>query len=586
MSVIDDTGLGGKPGPGSANLAAGAGANVAECLAGQRLILAQRPGRLDLLRWTAAWPLRHVHIRIHRNQPFEFVASVLGPFLAFAGLETDLQFGPYDDTLGGVGEPPVPKTDVEIIWLDFARYLGGQDAGAIAAWLAGRVRALRVGSRAPILIADAAVPDVQATQLNIMIRAALKEIPGAYVVDQAAVLRELGDAYVDERSVRFAGSSLSDAAAIETARRFGLAWIPGVVAPRLKAIVVDLDDTLYDGVLGEAGPAGLILSHDRAALQNRLIELADSGLLLAVLSRNELEDVVRLFDERPDFPIRLERFSAVEASWRPKAEGMAAVLRNLRIGADSVLFLDDNPGELAAVAQGVSGVRPLHAADAGLAVRGLRWYPGLAPLRTTREDSLRASDLASAEVRGAIQVMSSDPQAYLRSLGIRLGFARSPLDQVGRIHELLDKTNQFNTAFSRLSEAAVAALLADPEHVVVTVSLQDRLSDSGVVGLISVRLVRDELPLVEELAISCRALGRGVEDAIIAEALRAAVGEPPPDRIRFAFHSGARNGPAREWLSRLSGGVVEPPEVEVPWFRLEDARREVEPLLELVWREG
>lgn len=561
---------------------------VMERLAGQRLVLAERPGRLELLRWRAPWPLRPAGIRIHRNQPFEFVASVLGPFLAFAGLEPSVEFGPYDDALSRVGEPRLASADVELIWLDFARYLGHQEPEAIAVWLAGRVRSLRLASPAPILVADAVARGVAggdpARLLNTFLRDAVDEIPGVHVVDQAAVSRDLGDSYVDARSERFAGSALSDAAAIETARRFGLAWIPAVMTPQLKAIVLDLDDTIYDGVLGEVGPAELILSDERAALQSRLVGLADSGLLLAVLSRNEPEDVRRLFEARRDFPLRPDVFSAIEASWRPKAEGMVTIVDKLRIGPDSVLFLDDNPGELGAVVQRMPGIVPLHAADAGQALRGLTWYPGLARLRTSREDTLRAADIATGETRRELESKASDPLAYLRSLEIRLEFARSPVDQLSRIHELSAKTNQFNTGFLRLSETEVAARLADPAGVVVTVSLRDRLSDSGVIGLIVVR-VAGEVPIVDEVAISCRALGRGVEDAIVAEALRGAVGTPPPDRIRFAYRPGPRNGPAREWLGRLSGKIVEPPEVDVPWSRLEEAWRAVAPLAELVWRE-
>jgi FkbH-like protein len=206
-------------------------------------------------------------------------------------------------------------------------------------------------------------------------------------------------------------------------------------------------------------------------------------------------------------------------------------------------------------------------------------------MRTTREDALRAADVATIETRTALQATSSDPLAYLRSLGVRLLFARSPLDQLGRIHELSTKTNQFNTGFLRLSEADTATCLADPDEVLVTVALRDRLSDSGVIGLIVAR-IRPNPPVVEEVAISCRALGRGVEDAIVVEALRGALGTAPPDRIRFAYCSGPRNGPARDWLGRVSGGPVQPPEVEVPWSRLEEAGRVVAPLVELVWREA
>jgi FkbH-like protein len=560
-----------------------AASNCADLIEWQRIIFAARPRRLDLLRLRASWELRPIRIRVHRNQPFEFVASVLAPFLAFAGLAPDILIGPYDDALAGIAAPVEPGPDVEIVWLDFERYLDRHEPEDLAGWLAGRVSALRGTTTAPILVANAApAASDPARLLNERLVTALAGIAGVHVVDQAALAQELGDRYLDERGRAFAGSAMSDDAAIETARRFGLVWIPAVTAPRLKVLAVDLDGTLYDGVLAEDGSAALNLTDDRAALQRRLVELAGSGLLLAIVSHNEPEDVRRLFGERPDFPLRPEHFSMVVAGWRPKAEELRAIAERLRVATDSILFLDDNPGELVAACLEAPGIKPLDTADAARALRALRLYPGLAALRASREDQLRAADLATQEARSRLAVQS-DPQAYLRSLAVKLRFASSPREQQARIHELSNKTNQFNLCFLRLSEAGVAARLADPNSFIVTVALSDRLSDSGVVGLIAGCREPGALPLVDEVAISCRALGRGVEDAIVLEALRGAVGDPPPSGVRFRFRHGPRNQPARDWLEQLAATSVAEGEVEVPWPRIAEALGAVAPLLDLSW---
>jgi FkbH-like protein len=566
-------------------LPAGASGSIVERLAWQRPVFSERPRRLDLLRGRASWPLKPVRIRVHRNQPFEFVASVMAPFLAVAGLEPEFDLGPYDDALSDMGGLGGLAPDVEVVWLDFGRYEDRHDPAAMAGWLADRLLALRRASSAPILVAGAVGGEGWARPLNGGLEPALEGIAGCHLVDQAGVADDLGVAYLDERSRSFTGSSLSDTAAIETARRFGLAWIPAVLGPRLKAVVVDLDATIYDGVLGEDGPGGVVLTELRSAVQSRLVELADSGVLLAVLSKNEPGDVQRLFAERQDFPLRPERLSAVVGSWRPKSEGMVQILESLRIGPDSVLFVDDNPGELAAVACALPGINLLDAADAGRALLGLRWYPGLLALRMTPEGALRAADLAAIRIREAIATTSSDPEAYLLSLGVRLTFARSPVDQLARIHELSTKTNQFNTGFLRLSEVDVAARLNDPTAFLVTIALRDRLSDSGVIGLVVGHYAPGSPPIVEEVAISCRALGRGVEDLIVAEALRGALGSTQPDRIRFAFRQGPRNGPARTWLERLAGEPVSEPGVDVAWSRLADADGGALQRIQIGWEE-
>ena len=561
----------------------GAAGSVVERLAWQRLVFAERPRRLDLLRGRAGWPLEPVRIRVHRNQPFEFVASVMAPFLALAGRAPKFELSPYDDALGGMSLGG-PAPDVELVWLDFGRYLDRQEPEAVAAWLGDRLAALRLSSPAPVLVTTAVGGDESTRRLNASLETGLAGLPGCHLVDQTVVADCLGRDYLDERSRSFAGSSLSDAAAIETARRLGLVWIPAVLAPRLKAVVVDLDATIYEGVLAEDGPAGVVLSEARWALQRRLVELADSGVLLAVLSKNEPADVERLFAERPDFPLRPERLSAMVASWRPKPEGLARILETLRIGPGAALFVDDNPGELATVAAALPEIALLDASDAGLVLRGLRWYPGLQALRVTAEDSLRAADLAVSRTRAAI-VTAADPEAYLRSLGTRLTFERSPVGRLTRIHELSAKTNQFNTGFLRLSEAEAAARLADPSTFLVTIALQDRLSDSGVVGLVVGRQVPGSTPIVEEVAISCRALGRGVEDLIVAEALRGVIGSGHPSRVRFAFRTGPRNEPAGTWLERLAGRPASEPGVDVAWSRLEDLGVTASRSVELVWEE-
>ena len=571
--------------PGAPDRASGGAASCADRVAWQRILFGERPRRLDLLRLRPSWELRPVRVRVHRNQPFEFVGSILGPFLAFAGLAPTIAIGPYDDALSGIAEPDEARADVEIVWLDFERYLDRRGPEEVAAWLAGRIAALRSVTPAPILVANAALGNDRTGQLNEMLAIALAGMAGVHVVDQAALAGELAGRYVDERSRSFAGSALSDEAAIETARRLGLVWIPAVTFPRLKVLALDLDGTLYDGVLGEDGPAGVALSEDRAALQRRLVELAGSGMLLAVVSHNDSGDVRRLFAGRRDFPLRPEHISASAVDWRPKAEGLASIAERLHVAPDSILLLDDNPGELVAACMALPGAQPLDASDAAQALRALSLYPGLAALAGSREDRLRAADLASQDARSRLAA-EMDPAAYLRSLGIKLRFALSPRDQEVRIHELSNKTNQFNLGLLRLSEAEVAARLADPGAFVVTVALADRLSDSGVVGLMAGRLQAGAPPLVEEVAISCRALGRGIEDAIVLEAVRAGAGAvpgSPPESVRFRCKVGPRNQPARDWLERLAGGPVAEGEVEVPWHRLVGALSAIVPLLDLSW---
>jgi FkbH-like protein len=190
----------------------------------------------------------------------------------------------------------------------------------------------------------------------------------------------------------------------------------------------------------------------------------------------------------------------------------------------------------------------------------------LARLRSGREDDLRVADLAAAARRETDHRAAADPDAYMRSLGLVVTLAVDPTDLIPRLHELSVKTNQFNTTLLRLSEGDLARRIADPCSRVVAASLADRLSDSG--NVLSLVVRRDQNALVvEELAMSCRALGRGIETPLILIALRRLIAELGGDHVVFPFVVGPRNDPARRWLTGLPGARLGDDVATMAWDR-------------------
>lgn len=539
----------------------------------QRTIFAERPRRHELLALSGDVPLKPVRLYVHRNQPFEFVAAALAPFLAYAGYSAEIDYSPYDDALSA---PARATADVEIVWLDYSRY-----SGEIAAWLPERLRAIRSGTQAPILIAGDPRGAFDA-------QAAADAVPGVHLCDLAALAREFGPDFFDRRMEGVAATPISGAASLEIARRFGLVWLPAALGLRVKAIVADLDNTLYAGVLGEDGVQGVRLDPAHAALQRALVECRERGILLTLASRNEPADAEDLFRARADFPLRREHFSAVRVGWRRKSESVREIARALHIGTDAILFLDDNAGELAEVAAELPGIRTLDAARPDEVERALLLYPGLSGWRLTEADAVRAADLAAEGERSRLLETAADPTAYLRSLSARLTFAYNPASHAARLYELSTKTNQFNTALLRLSEAEVARRLADPQCATVTVALSDRLSDSGIVAALFCRWEGATL-VAEEIDISCRALGRQLETVMIAEALRgmrARVADAG-GAVECRFRAGPRNGPAREWLRSVSSADPEDGgRVRVPWPSLAAALASAAGFLTIEWMEA
>jgi FkbH-like protein len=519
----------------------------------QRVLFAPIPRRLDILKLRPNWPLQRLRLRVHRNHGFEPIASILTNYLAFAGFELDAAYSAYDDS---VSLATAGEADAEMIWLDYSRLAAIGEAEELASWMADRVAALRSSSRAPILLADAAGDVAGASEFNLQIRRLTADMPDVHVCDLSRVHADLGPAFFDERALAASGTRMSNVACVHAARLLGTRWLPAAVAPRIKALVLDLDNSLYEGVLGEDEPGGVRLTPAHAALQQRIVELSTQGMFIAICSRNEASDVEELFRVRRDFPLRAEHLSASEVSWAPKADGMRKIAESLRIGTDALLFLDDNPGELAAVASAVPDIHTLYAGPtAEDTVAALKWYPRLFRWREDEADTLRARDLRTSREREKLAAAIPDKAAYMRSLGVRLQFSRNIRLELERLASLSNKTNQFNLSMKRLSQADVLRFATEPGSSAVAIRLSDRLSDSGIIGVMLTRKEGDAL-LAEEFCISCRALGRDLEDVMALEAVKlAATGLGEIKHLKFRPFEGPRNQPARDWLDRFARGV-------------------------------
>lgn len=502
-------------------------------LQAQQQLFAPLPSRLDLLGLPPSPVAGAAHpVRVWRNHAIETVLRLAQPYLDQGGLALDATLSAYDDSLG-FAELDDSRPAAELLWLDGERSAGTD-------WLALRVRALRQHSRAPILVASW-WPEGELAALQ----AAVADLPDVQCADLGALCREAGQPLLDARLAKVSGTPLSATALVLAARELACRWLAALLLPPVKAVAVDLDHTLYAGVLGEDGPAGVQLTPGHAALQQQLRGLRERGIFLALVSRNEAADVQALFEQRTDFALRWSDFSVTEVSWGDKAQALARVAARLNIDVSALAFVDDNPGELAQVGQQLPTLRSVFAhADAHLTARVLAQLPGLWRWRVTAEDAKRVADLQANAQRS--ELATADPEAYFKSLGVRLQFTVNAPEHRARMAEMSGKTNQFNLALARLSEADYAARLADPDCAVVTVALSDHFADSGLIALLAARHVADEWQ-VEELLISCRALGRRLEDSIVLGALQCLPWQGMGG-VRFRVTEGPRNQPARQWL--------------------------------------
>ena len=508
-------------------------------------LLFNTPNRADLAHCVPRWACRTIRALVHRNHGFEPVSSGTAAYAAWNGLAIDWAIGAYDDSLSF---DLTDDAEIEVIWLDTER-LSGLAEGDLDKWLVARLRTLRSQTTNPIL---ALISPLSSAARGCVANASL---PATYVPDLEPLVQKVGDGWLDLRAESISGTRFSNRACLHVARELACCWLPAAVLPPVKTIALDLDGTLYDGVLGEDGPFGIELTPGHIALQERLARLRRDGVLLALVSRNDLRDVEEFFNSRADFPLRLGDFSVVEVSWGDKATALERIAGKLHVSTDAMVFVDDNPGELAAVASSSSAVT-VHARVGGTETEAaLTHVAGMFRWRASSEDRLRADDLRASERRDAVARTAVSMDDYLQSLKVRLTYFVGARDHLARVAELMQKTNQFNLSLRRMKESEIARRIEDRPSNVVAIRLVDRLSDSGIVGALVGSHAGDML-LVEEICVSCRALGRRLEDSMLTRALQLLAGDRSPQRVAFDVRKGPRNEPARQWLAQYAGSEL------------------------------
>jgi FkbH-like protein len=295
---------------------------------------------------------------------------------------------------------------------------------------------------------------------------------------------------------------------------------------RRKVAAVDLDDTLWGGVVGEVGPTGVEVGEEGVALafqdfQRELVRLHESGVLIVLCTKNDPEYALAAFDH-PSMVLRREHVVADRVNWQDKATNLRELAAELDLGLDSFVFFDDNPREREWIRQALPMVTvPELPADPterpAFLTRG-QWFRTLA---VTDADRTRAATYRAQGRRRRAQASAASFEDYLESLKQRLTIEPVTDATVPRAAQLCQRTNQFNLTTRRHTQADVERMLADPAYDLVTLSVSDRFGESGITGL-AITLHADGRAEVDTLLLSCRLLGRGVEDAFLAVLARRA----------------------------------------------------------------
>ncbi len=516
--------------------------------------------RFEKLRGAIAWtPYR---LAILRSFTVEPVVPVLRAAAFVGGIDLNVQLGDFNAYAQEILEPAsslysfAPQAVVMAVQ--------SYEIAALREWL----RVFRDRSNAHLILhtvesavtPERGVLDSQIDggewdgkqRLNLELRAMAREFRGVYVLDYDALVARYGrESWRDERKWLTMRMPVAAGHLIHLAQEW-MRFLHPLTGRIAKVLAVDLDNTLWGGVIGEDGMEGIQLGADYPgaafqAVQRVMLDFYSRGILLAVCSKNNPQDALEAIENHPGMLLQRHHLACLKINWAEKAQNLREIALELNVGLDSIAFVDDNPVERQHVREQVPEVMvidlPLN--PMGYA-RALRDAPVFERLSLSEEDAQRGEYYAAERERKDLRQSSGSAEDFYRSLQQELEVALVTPMTLARVAQLTQKTNQFNLTTRRYSGQEIAAA---GEHTrVYSLRVKDRYCDNGLVG-VAIMEDRGEVCEIDTLLLSCRVIGRTVETAFLARLAAEAV-ERGLRRMEGWFLPTRKNAPAKDFFAK------------------------------------
>lgn len=364
--------------------------------------------------------------------------------------------------------------------------------------------------------------------LNAKLRDTYRSDSQVFIFDYDAFAASLGKYQSLDDKLYYLGDITLNPQWMEHLASRWLAYIRPLRAGVKKCIILDCDNTLWGGVVGEDGMEGITLGptpQGRPFLefQQYLLSLYHRGIILALNSRNNPDDVAAVLRDHPHMILRQHHFAGMRLNWQDKVSNMRSLAEELNIGVDSFVFLDDDPLNRGMVREMLPEVSVVDLpADPALYVRTLMALDEFSTFELTEEDQQRGTMYAQDRQRKAAHTPSMSLDDYLRTLELEASIARATPMTIPRIAQLTQKTNQFNTTTRRYSEAEVSAMAQRPDRLVLSLAAKDKFGDNGLTGVAIIDTSDSGTWRVDTFLFSCRVLGRRLEQALLCDLMERA----------------------------------------------------------------
>ena len=545
-------------------------------------------------------PLIPFRLSILSNATVDLIADSLPIASARHRIALEVKLAPYDQVFQQAfdreSELHRASPDAILLMLDY-RWYGlaspapgaGERVSAALARMAELIDTLQGAASAPIIVQTIAMP-VQplfgsfdrrvmgtgrdADALNRRIAELVRE-RGCYLLDVAALCDSVGAARFHD-PVAWNLYKLPMASGVVPLYADWLGRLIGAIrGTSRKCLVLDLDNTLWGGVVGDDGLEGLHIGPGSAEgeafleIQRLALDLKRRGIILAVCSKNEEQTARSVFRQHPEMLLKEADIAVFQANWLDKPSNLEAIARSLEIGIDALVLLDDNAAERAQVRAALPLVGVPEVGNDPAQYPALLCAAGyFEAVSYSDEDRTRAESYAANAMRAEVKAKARDLGDYLQSLDMVISHNAFDAANRPRIAQLINKSNQFNLTTRRYSEPEVASLESDPSRHTFQTRLQDRFGDFGLIGVMIAETQPDGSWDIDTWLMSCRVLGRKVEWSM----LQALVDEAAPARVPYIFATylpTAKNSMVAEHYDRLGFSRVSTDERGAVRYRLE-----------------
>tara|TARA_B100000678_G_scaffold280926_1_gene278134 strand:- start:733 stop:2547 length:1815 start_codon:yes stop_codon:yes gene_type:complete len=388
--------------------------------------------------------------------------------------------------------------------------------------------------------------------VNRVLREKCKSNNQVYIYDYNAFCSQLGKANVLDSKMYYMADLKLKTQFIPTLCRDYTKYIQAIASLTRKCIVLDLDNTLWGGTVGESGFEGIHLGptpEGRPFLdfQKYLYALYDRGVILAINSKNNEEEAMEVIQNHPHMILRKKCFSAIRINWDDKVKNIKSLAEEINIGLDSLVFIDDDPMNREMVQKFLPEVAVIDLPkDSSMYVDTLINMSYFDSLRITTEDKLKGKMYQAEKERSNLSKTTLNLTDYLRSLNIIIYIKEANKNTIPRISQLTQKTNQFNLTTKRYTEEDIIKFSKSNDFRVISIRLIDKFGDSGLTGVAVIDKKNTNKWRIDTFLLSCRILGRRAEEVLLAYIIK----EAKMKGVRYVYGhyiDSLKNAPAKNF---------------------------------------